>query len=146
MEYIQLSLFGKTSPEPSAATKAKIFGPSLKKSQRAEFQCLIAENGQGPEWLELAGLTSLGGRWMPNIGESPNVEKESFLWQILEADAPPKYSLSPKACLGILKRAQKRNRELPPLLEAVLKYQAGISDAPPMPCNAPMKQPMQARP
>jgi hypothetical protein len=83
----------------------------LKKSQRAEFQCLIAEDGQGPEWLELAGLTSLGGRWMPNIGESPNVEKESFLWQILEADAPPKYSLSPKACLGILKRAQKRKRD-----------------------------------
>ena len=117
MEYIQLSLFGKTFRERSAAIKEKISGPSLKKSQRPKFQCLTAEDGHSPEWLELAGLTSLGGKWTPNAGESPNVEKESFLWQILEADAPPKYSLSPKACLGILNRAQRRNRELPPIPE-----------------------------
>ena len=124
MEYIQFSLFGKTSPEPSAATKAKIFAPSLKKSQRAEFQCLIAENGQGPEWLELAGLTSLGGSWTPNIGACPSAAKESFLSQILEADAPQKYYLSGRACAGILRRAERRGKELPPLLKAALMRQA----------------------
>ena len=145
MEYIQLSLFGKTFRERSAATKEKISGPSLKKSQRPKFQCLTAENGRGPEWLELAGLTSLGDKWTPNAGESPSVEREFSLWRIFEADAPPKYSLSPKACLGILNRAQRRNKELPPVLEAILKYQAGISDTPPKPCNVPMKQHTQTR-
>ena len=121
MEYIQLSLFGKTFREHSAATKEKISGPSLKKSQRPAFQCLTAEDGHSPEWLELAGLTSLGGRWTPNAGESPNVEREFSLWRILEADAPPKYSLSPKACLGILRRAESKNRKLPDNLRIALE-------------------------
>ena len=146
MEYIQLSLFGKTFREHSAATKEKISGPSLKKSQRPAFQCLTAEDGHSPEWLELAGLTSLGGRWTPSAGESPSVEREFSLWRILEADAPPKYSLSPEACLGILNRAQRRNKELPPVLEAILKYQAGISDAAVKPCDISMKLPTPTKP
>lgn len=36
-----------------------------------------------------------------------------------------KYSLSPTACLGILKRAEKRGKELPPILKEALIQQAG---------------------
>lgn len=54
------------------------------------------------------GQAWLGGFSIHSIGERPNVENGSSLWEILEPNAPPKYSLSAKACLGILKRAEKR--------------------------------------
>ena len=136
MDYIQLSFFGKMSPERLEATGAGILGPCLKKSQKPEFQCLLVENGRKPEWLELGELKSLGGKWTHNIGEFPNVERESFLWEILEDNAPRKYSLSAKACLGILKRAERKKRDLPPILENVLKVQAGITEPETVNCNA----------
>lgn len=37
------------------------------------------------------------------------------------------YSLSPRACQGILRRASKRGKPLPPMLEAALKAQAGVA-------------------
>ena len=37
---------------------------------------------------------------------------------------PEKYYLSPKACLGILKRAKSRGKELPDILEMALKLQS----------------------
>jgi hypothetical protein len=43
------------------------------------------------------------------------------LSQILEANAPEKYYLSPKACAGILRRAEKRGKELPPMLKEALE-------------------------
>ena len=43
-------------------------------------------------------------------GTCPKDAKESSLSQILEAGAPEKYSLSARACLGILKRAEKRGK------------------------------------
>src|SRR3989304_3973475 len=46
------------------------------------------------------------------------------LAQILEPDAAPKYYLSARACRGILRRAQKRGRELPPFLQAALEQAA----------------------
>lgn len=50
---------------------------------------------------------------MRNISESPNAVVESTLSQILQADVPQKYYLSPKACQGILRRAAARGKELP---------------------------------
>jgi hypothetical protein len=46
------------------------------------------------------------------------------LSQILEDSPHPKYSLSAKACQGILNRAAKRGKELPPELKAALEAQA----------------------
>ena len=57
---------------------------------------------------------------------SPRDAKESSLSQILQADPPLKYYLSPKACLGILRRAFERGKELPKKLERALKIQAGL--------------------
>jgi hypothetical protein len=51
-----------------------------------------------------------------------------LLSSILQADAPPKYSLSPKACQGILRRAEARGKELPPLLKVALLSRAGLPD------------------
>lgn len=58
--------------------------------------------------------------------ERPNVVVESRLSQILEVNPHPKYSLSPRACQGILNRAKKRGKELPPPLEQALMNQAKI--------------------
>lgn len=55
-----------------------------------------------------------------NIGESPSVESESLLSQILEANAPLKYYLSERACQGILTRASRRGKKLPDLLQTAL--------------------------
>lgn len=56
-----------------------------------------------------------------NIGESPSAARESTLSQILQANAPGKYYLSPRACLGILRRAEKREKPLPGILEEALR-------------------------
>ena len=79
---------------------------------------------------------SLGGFSITSIGEKPSeteiqgicsklghrsVAEESRLSQILEAQVPERYCLSPKACAGILARAQNRGKELPTMLMEALK-------------------------
>jgi len=44
----------------------------------------------------------------------------------LQGTVPQKYYLSRTACLGILRRAQARGKELPPQLRQALEIQAGI--------------------
>ena len=67
---------------------------------------------------------SHGGYLMRSTGESPSAENVSTLSQILQAGVPEKYYLSPKACLGILRRASARGKELPELLRKALERQA----------------------
>lgn len=66
-------------------------------------------------------LTPLGESLTLNIGEYPNVENESTLSEILEDNVPEKYYLSPKACLGILRRAKNKGRKLPDNLRIALE-------------------------
>ena len=56
-----------------------------------------------------------------NFGECPSAVRESTLSQILEANAPEKYYLSAKAAAGILRRAEKRGKELPTMLKEALE-------------------------
>lgn len=59
---------------------------------------------------------------IPNISEWPNAAVVCSLSQVLERTSiSPKYYLSSKACEGILRRAEKRGKKLPPMLEAALK-------------------------
>ena len=121
MENIQLSLFGRMYSELFQVTTERILEPCLKKSQTPIFQCLQVENGQPQEWLEGERLTPLGESLMLNIGEYPSVENESTLSEILEDNVPEKYYLSPKACLGILRRAKNKGRKLPDNLRIALE-------------------------
>ena len=124
---------GKMSPEHSQATKVKISRRSSKRSSASQsrkppiLKCL-KKAGQ------LGGATTMkwedDGAWlgecmMRNTGESPNAAVESRLSQILEATPPVKYSLSAKACQGILRRAERRGKDLPDLLKTVLLMQSG---------------------
>ena len=58
-------------------------------------------------------------------GEFHSVGAESTLSQILEDRVPDKYYLTPKACVGILRRASLRGKALPESLRMALKRQAG---------------------
>ena len=129
MEIIQLSLFGKTFPEHSVPTRERTSGRCCRKSHGRRNRGPIsldlrAENGgmPGRSWAE--GFPSHGECWTPNTGECPSAAVESTLSQILEADVPEKYYLSPKACLGILRRASACGKELPEPLRKALERQA----------------------
>ena len=121
MVNIQLSLFGRTYPVLFHQQTERILEPCLKKSQRPVFQCLQVASGQPQEWLEGERLTQLGECLTLNFGEYPNVERESTLSEILEDNVPEKYSLSPKACLGIIRRAKAKGRKLPENLRIALE-------------------------
>ena len=136
----QLSIYdldlwcGKMCPEPSPAEhqKERISGSSSRRSSELKsvvFQSLDltpgAGNLLGEFYWELISPWR-GGASTLNTGVSPKDAKESSLSQILQADPPLKYYLSPKACLGILRRAFERGKELPKKLERALKIQAGL--------------------
>ena len=59
-----------------------------------------------------------------NTGECPNAVVVSRLSQILEETPHPKYNLTAKACQGILRRAERRGKDLPKLLKQVLLMQS----------------------
>ena len=68
-----------------------------------------------------AGMASPGGYLTLSISESPSDGDACSLSEVLEADAAPKYYLSPKACRGILRRAELRGRLLPERLRQELE-------------------------
>lgn len=126
MEHIQDLLSSKMYPVHSQATSVMILGKSLRKSQRPKFQYLDLDDGQKLEWSEGMGVQWHGEFSMLNTGVSPNVERESSLSQILQENVPEKYFLSEKATIGILRRAAKRGKELPPVLRMTLEQQSNI--------------------
>ena len=128
---------GKTSPEPSAAEtqKERTLQPSSKKSSKSQNReplCLCVfrtADGQNPGaiTLKMAPGALLGEYTTRSFGECPREENVSRLSQILEDCPHPKYSLSAKACQGILNRAERRGKKLPEQLEAALVAQANVS-------------------
>ena len=120
----------------------RIFKKSSKRSSKLKnhtFMLLDLRPGAGnmlgayweydPPWLGSFGML--------NTSECPKDAVECSLWQILQATAPSRYSLSQTACLGILRRAECRGKSLPPLLEAALRMQAGLD--PPAPISGEAK-------
>lgn len=120
----------------------RIFKKSSKRSSKLKnhtFMLLDLRPGAGnmlgayweydPPWLGSFGML--------NTSECPKDAVECSLWQILQATAPSRYSLSQTACLGILRRAACRGKSLPPLLEVALRMQAGLD--PPAPISGEAK-------
>ena len=77
-------------------------------------------------WPASGFTTSPGECWTADTSESPNAGAvSSSLRDVLEDNVPAKYFLSPKAAAGILRRAEKRGRELPGHLAEALEAVAG---------------------
>ena len=88
----------------------------------------VPEKG-GNTWGATTTAWEDDGAWLGecmtrNTGESPNAAVVSRLSQILEVTPQEKYSLSAKACQGILRRAERRGKDLPKLLKEVLIRQS----------------------
>ena len=59
-----------------------------------------------------------------NISEFPSAVVASSFSDILETNVPQKYFLSPKACRGVLRRAEKHGKKLPIALKTALEHRA----------------------
>ena len=71
------------------------------------------------------------GRRALNTGVAPRKPVRASLAEVLEKEPQSKYFLSTRACLGILRRARERGKELPEQLKIALMAQAGL--IPPQP-------------
>ena len=116
------------------------------------LDCRTSRSGQNREGSSATDGASHGERTTPNTGESPSADGVSAWWsiltdllqgtsslnvseepnlpvytklsQILEENPDPKYNLTPKACAGILRRAERRGKKLPEALKTVLELQS----------------------
>ena len=96
-------LSGKMSPAFCRRTEDGILEPSL---------------GRWSTW----GMGSPSGSWTLNGSEWPSAVVVCSLSDTLETQAvPQRFYLSAKACAGILRRAEKRGKKLPPLLDRALQ-------------------------
>ena len=126
MECIQLSLFGRTYPEPSPATTERTSAQFWKNLPALDKQTLLfldlrgGGDGAKPEQSQETDGLWRGDSWTVNISEWPSVESVSLLSSTLEVNAPERYYLSARACQGILTRASKRGKKLPDLLQTAL--------------------------
>ena len=121
------------------------------------LDCRTSRSGRKPEESSATDGASLGGRTTPNTGEFPNADGVSAWWltltdtpqgisylnvseepnllvytklsHILEECPDPKYNLTPKACAGILRRAERRGKKLPEALKTVLLMQSASGEA-----------------
>lgn len=145
MDYIQLSLFSRMSPEPIPQTTAMISEPCWRNYQDVSSRNVqfldLRKNGNTAGLSPLMGGQSHGGSWTRSSGEcrseesayvpcftsmntgeaplEPIITKLSWILELY--DVPEKYSLSVKACLGILNRASRRGKELPAILRKALE-------------------------
>lgn len=113
---------GKTCPE-SLALRTMLSAASL--LALPAQACRLAPQADDGQTLVLLldpkGL-SPGASWMLNFSEWPNDAAACLLSQVLEQGSiPQKYFLSSTACAGILRRAEKRGKKLPGLLEMALR-------------------------
>ena len=98
---------------PSGLLGRMCLGSSAAETVKTSQRSLIHSQNLGMAWS--------GGCLMLSGSEWRNGAAVSSLSDILEDNPDPKYSLSAKACLGILNRAEKRGRPLPPLLKRALQ-------------------------
>lgn len=82
------------------------------------------------EGWQNSGMASAGGFLTHSSSEYPNGAAVCSLSGILETDVPQKYFLSARAARGILRRAKKRGKQLPPLLETALEQAAEQTTTP----------------
>ena len=121
-----------TSCEPA---EGRARGTSSGRTSRDAFRVERGETSDAysTSW-KTAGISWRGERWTRNLpeyltgqrvdseGRYRNAAGASSLSEVLEAQAPQTYSLSAKACEGIIRRAEKRGKPLPNVLRKALEW------------------------
>src|SRR5690554_3001230 len=123
MDAAQGSLFGRTYREPTAATA----GRTSPRFSRHWWEETFGVPPTGGPTLVLPldpSVAPSGALSTLNISEWPNDAVACSLSTVLEASVPDRYFLSPKACAGILRRAERRGRALPEPLRVALEAAA----------------------
>jgi len=111
---------GRTSLELCPPTKALTSLPCCGDSPAHTPGCPMEDGTPAVWWSDPNGGLS-GGCLTLNGSEWPNDAVVSSLSQALEQNVDPKYCLSPKGCSGVLRRAERRGRQLPLLLQQALE-------------------------
>jgi hypothetical protein len=130
--------FAEVSPTPAADSclptlrSLNVFGldglsgkMSPEFCHREEDGTLVPSSGRYGNW----GMGLATGFWTLNGAEhtgipvpSRSAGDVSSLSDVLETGPlPQRFSLSPKACSGILRRSERRQKSLPPMLKAALE-------------------------
>ena len=119
-------MYPALSPPPEETT-SKLSSKQLSELKKKGSRCLRLRitDGQRRTYIWETDSAWLIEFSTLNTGASPSEEQGSTLSEILLAEVPEKYYLSPKACLGILRRASARGKELPEVLKKALERQAG---------------------
>ena len=117
---------------PRISIWENVYGPSTPTKELTSDSSLT-------KWLRAGRWSSNGESWMRNTSESHNdaAECSSSLSSILQSpnDVPTRYYLSAKACVGILRRAERRGKQLPDRLRKALEAVV-TSQTPPQPASA----------
>jgi len=91
---------------------------SLVSCHLTEEKILVPSSERWGSW----GMSGHTECWTLNGSEWPKDAGVCSLSHILEKGTlPQRFYLSPKACAGILRRAEKRGKELPPMLKQALE-------------------------
>ena len=100
-------------------------GPSGWSGRTSPACCRVEEDGTLVPSSEGWGSSGMGGpteSWTLSISDWPNDASVCSLSQVLEAgNVPRRFYLTARACAGILRRAEKRGKQLPPSLAAALR-------------------------
>ena len=141
MTSIRSSSSGKTSRgfSRSRTTRSGVFSARWLERTAPSF-LRKGKNGRTLVWLLAPGDRQPGESLTPSISAFPSEGGVySSLPDVLEdGSIPPRYFLSRKACQGILTRAKKRNKKLPPILAYALEQQAKGYVAVAAPLKAPV--------
>ena len=119
-------------PGAFSSNKGKDFAAVIEEAIRIvepQAPCIEVPERGWPTWGGGTAMWEDDGLWlgeclMRNTGEFPSDAVESRLSSILEETPHMKYYLSAKACSGILRRAERRGKELPPALKKALLMQS----------------------
>jgi len=134
MSAVQSGLFGKMCPVYSPAQEGRILPNCYRYSPDGK---LIRPKADGEASESSSSRPDVSGwrggcltcsmpEWTAFRERYRNAETVCSLSDILETgDVPRKYYLSQKACLGILRRAEKRGKELPAVLKEALLTASG---------------------
>ena len=128
---MQFDLFTESPPSSCFTRTSPDFSPTKREPTDVFLRRLPAKlsrwNHQGADGQTLVVCLvpkeqSRGASSMPNISPWHNDAAVCSLSQVLETGSiPPRYFLSGTACAGILRRAEKRGKDLPAALKQALQ-------------------------